>query len=281
MGAWSQSVLADRVGVFNPWGEVCILTHPPTRVAGDNVADSGEEGKPMAQNPAARKAAKAAKRKMVVAAKRKLEMAANSPAARLRQAAKLPVLKCLISSGLFSVGAGAALLIRGVSREEQHVACFMLDTFCVGVKDVFFRTLDRQEVEVMLASLQQADAVESTDPRDLRKLLHDLVAWSESNGFPPHEDYARVEALFGDIEPTDHDYLPSFGYEGRVIYIPGPSESPAQIRRRTELVRARFGQASVDTGVLDFELSLGCDDDDDDDDVVDIELLEEEESSAA
>jgi hypothetical protein len=233
----------------------------------------------MAQNPAARKAAKAAKRKMVVAAKRKLEIAANSPAARIRQAAKLPVLKCLVSAGLFDVGAGAALLIRGVSREEQHVASFMLDTYCLGVKDVFFRTLDRQDADVMLESIQQADAMEPTEPRDLRKLLHDLVAWSESNGFPPHADYARIEALFGDIEPADHDYLPSFGFEGRVLYISGPSESSAQIRRRTEVVRARFGQGAVDTGVLAFERMVEFDDDDDDD-VLDTELVEEESSAA-
>jgi hypothetical protein len=232
----------------------------------------------MAQNPAARKAAKAAKRKVVVAAKRKLEMAANTPAARIRQAAKLPVLKCLVSAGLFDVGAGAAVLVRGASREEQHVACFMLDTFCLGVKDAFFRTMDRQDTDFMLEALETADTMKPTDPRDMRKLLHDLVAWSDSNGFPPHVDYARTEALFGDIGPTDHDYLPSFGHEGRVIYIPGPSESATQIRRRTELVRARFGEAAVDTGVLAIERLF--EHADDDGDVVDVELVDEESSVA-
>lgn len=224
----------------------------------------------MTQNSAARKAAKAAKRKLVVAAKRKLEMAANTPAARIRQAAKLPVLRCLVSSSLFRVGAGAALLMRGTSREEQHVACFMLDTYCLGVKDALSHTMDRQEAEVMLLSLQQADPMDPIDPGALRKLLHDVVAWSESNGFPRHSDYARVEALFGDIEPSDHDYTPSFGHEGRVIYIPGPAESAAQIRRRTEIVRARFGDAAVDDGVL----ALGRMFEQDDDDVVDVELEE-------
>jgi hypothetical protein len=237
----------------------------------------------MAQNPAARKAAKAVKRKMVVAARRKVENAANSPAARLRRAAKLPVLKCLVSVGLFDAGAGAAVLVRGASREEQHVGCFMLDTFCLGVKEAFFRTLGRQDAEFMLETLEIADALKPIDPRELRKLLHDLVGWSEPNGFPPHMDYARVEALFGDIEPADHDYLASLGHEGRVIYIPGPSESAAQIRRRTEIVRARFGQAAVDEGVLAlehlFEQSDDDSDDDDDGDVVDVELVDEESSA--
>jgi hypothetical protein len=232
----------------------------------------------MAQNPAVRKAAKAAKRKMVVAAKRKVELAANTPAARIRQAAKLPVLKCLVSVGLFDAGAGAAVLVRGASREEQHVACFMLDTFCLGVKDAFFRHLDRQDADFMLEALETADAMKPTDPGALRKLLHDLVAWSELNGFPPHGDYARVEALFGDTELADHDYLPSFGHEGRVLYIPGPSESAAQIRRRTEVIRARFGQAAVDDSV---QALLGLfEQADDDDDVVDVELVDEERSAA-
>jgi hypothetical protein len=89
-----------------------------------------------------------------------------------------------------------------------------------------------------------------------------------------------MEALFGDIEPTDHDYLPSFGYKGRVLYIPGPSESAAQIRRRTEIIRSRFGQAAVDESALALARLFEEADDDEDDDVVDVELVDEESSAA-
>jgi hypothetical protein len=225
----------------------------------------------MARNPAVRKAAKATKRKAVVAGKRQQEVAARTPAARIQQAAKMPVLKCLLAPNLFEAGIGAAVLIRGVSREEQHVGTFMLDTFCLGVKDSFFRVLDRQDADAMMASLQAADAVEPVDPSEVRKLLHDLVAWAGANGFPPHKHYVLIETLFGDVVPADTDFTPRFGRDGKVVYMPGPLETAAEIRRRTVMVQSRFGAAAVDMGVLSFGHMI----EDDDDDVVDVELVPE------
>ena len=109
----------------------------------------------------------------------------------------------------------------------------------------------------------------------LRKLLHDVVGMvgvqriSTACGLRPRGSAVRRH---GAVRP---DYTSAFGHEGKVIYIPGPAELAAQIRRRTQIVRARFGDAAVDAGVL----ALGhMFEDDDDDDVVDVEL---EETSAA
>ncbi len=235
----------------------------------------------MARNPAVRKAAKAARRKAVVAAKRKLEIAANTPAARIREAARMPVMQCLVSEGLFQSGMGVAVLIRGVSREEQHVGSFMLDTFCLGVKDAYFRTLGREDAEYMLEAIESSDPLKAVEPGEMRKLLHDLVAWAAGNGFPPHADYARAETLFGGVVPADIDYTPDFGHEGKVLYVPGPSESPAEVRRRMEIVRARFGDEAANAGLL----ALGHIFADEDDhflggELLEGEILEEEETSA-
>jgi hypothetical protein len=227
----------------------------------------------MARNPAVRKAAKAAKRKAMVAAKRKLEIAANTPAARIRQAAGLPVMNCLLSAGLFEAGIGVAILIRGVSREEQNVASFMLDSFCLGVKDVFYRTVDRQEADHMLQVWHRAETLEPAEPAEVRKLLRDLVAWSGANGFPPHEDYVPVDTLFGNVMPAETDYTPKFGHEGNVLYIPGPSESPLQVRRRTEIVRSRFGEKAVSAGRFSLGDLLEDEDDFEDDDIPEGALL--------
>lgn len=210
----------------------------------------------MARNPAVRKAEKAAKRKAVVAAKRKAEAFSNSPAGRLREAAGLPILDCLVSEELFETGVGYIILARGASREHQSIGFFMLDTLCLGVKDVFFRTVDRQEAEYMLDGMQDVSPLVAIPPEEARKLLRDVAAWASGNGFPQPEGFVTAEPLFGTVKPTETDYTARCGRDGRVLYIPGPAETPAQIRRRTEMVRARFGDAAVDEGVLDFGMPL-------------------------
>jgi hypothetical protein len=183
----------------------------------------------------------------------------------------------LLTADLFDTGVGAAVLVRGVSREEQHVASFLLDTFCLGMKDAFFRTFDRRETDLMPEAWQEDGLLDPIEPAELRKLLHDLVTWAGGNGFPPCKDYALVEAMFGAVVPADTDYTSRFGCDGEVVYIPGPSESTAQVRRRSEMVRSRFGEEAVDAGVLlGSDLRLDDDEFDEDDDILEGELLSTE-----
>ena len=199
----------------------------------------------MARNPAVKKAAKAAKRKVIVAAKRKIDAAANSLGGRIREAARQPILECLISIGLFKNGIGTITLVRGVSREQQHIAVFMVDTFCLGVKDTHFRTAKREEAEFILATQDAADAAGPIAPQEARKLLRDAAAWAGGNGFTQPGDFAELERLFGDVVPAETDYSARMGQQGRVFYIPGPSETDSEVRRRTKFVRERFGDVAV------------------------------------
>lgn len=220
----------------------------------------------MAHNPAVRKAMKAAKRKAIVAEKRKLERSTNSLSGRIAEAAAQPVLHCVVSDGLFEFGIGTVVLVRGLSPEYQQIAIFLLDTYCLGVKDVVFRAMDRAAAEAMLEHVSTSEPKSPMEPAEARKLLRDLAAWSEANGFPPHKDYAALERIFGGIAPAETDWTPRFGQDGKIFYVAGPNDTPAQIRQRLAIVRARSGDFMVPATTF-----VPADDDayDDDDDTID------------
>src|ERR1700676_983862 len=106
----------------------------------------------MASNIAARRAAKAARRKAVMAEKRKAEMLEESLAARVRRAATAPIQECLLPENLFEEGIGTVILARGTSPDYLNVGVFLVDVACLGVKNVFFRSLAPEEYELLIVS---------------------------------------------------------------------------------------------------------------------------------
>jgi hypothetical protein len=191
----------------------------------------------MATNMALKRAAKASRRKAVVAEKRKSELHATTLSEQVRRAASTPMQYCLLAEGLLQRGSGVLVLARGITTDHLGVGVFLLDSFCIGVKDVIFGRMGGLEFAAMISSLEAEVALDPVEPSHARKLLRDLAIWAQAVGFAPAADFAAVERLFGDVSAEACDTAFQFGREGKPFYIQGLSDSPAQVLRRIEMVR--------------------------------------------
>jgi hypothetical protein len=188
---------------------------------------------------------KAARRKAIVAQKRKAEFIGSTLIGRVRRAAAMPIRNCLLSDALFEDGTGTLILARG-SSQYIDLSSFLLDVFCLGIKDVLFRTVDADEFDMLRDAMDAASPLAEVDPADARKLLGDLAAWSGSLGFAPHPDFSAVEQIFGDVMADASDAVFAFRHDGKPFYIAGPSESESQSRMRIEHLRKRLGDEGFD-----------------------------------
>ena len=195
----------------------------------------------MGTNIAARRAAKANRRKAIVAEKRKAEMFAGALTERIRRAAIAPIRHCLLPEALFETGIGTLILARGTTADQLAMGAFLIDVWCLEVKDALFQSVDAQDFEMYVDATDATQPLVRVEPSHARKLLRDVAVWADSIGFPPHPDFAAVERLFGDVCADSCDAVFQFGRDGRPFYLPGPSESPVQVRRRVAQLRARFG----------------------------------------
>jgi len=197
-------------------------------------------------NLAARRGAKANRRKAIVAQKRKAELIGDTPAARIARAAAAPLQYCVLSESQFETGMGTLLIARGDTIGQCVLASFLLDTFCLGVKDVMFRTVDADELEAYVEMVDSVTPLVPVDPSYARKLLRDLVQWSNALGFPPHKDFTAVERLFGNVDPQACETTFEFGQAGKPLYVPGPTESPMLVRRRMDQLSRHLGPGGFD-----------------------------------
>jgi hypothetical protein len=195
----------------------------------------------MATNMALKRARKAQRRKQVVAQKRRIETLEASLPARVLRAAPAPIQYCVLTEALFEAGIGTVIVARGATADYLAVGSFLLDVFCLGIKDVMFDSLDSDEFDTYVAVADAGSPLVPVHPSDARKLLRGLAAWSQSIGFAPHHDFAAVERIFGDVSADASDAVFRFGRDGKPFYVPGPFESATLIRRRIEQLRKHLG----------------------------------------
>jgi hypothetical protein len=195
----------------------------------------------MATNMAQKRARKAQRRKQVVAEKRRVEALEASLPARVLRAAHAPIQHCYLTEALFDVGIGTLVLARGASRHHLALSSFLVDVFCLGVKNVMFEAVDDAVFEMYLDATDAGSPMVSVDPGYARKLLRDLAAWSQSIGFAAHRDFAAVERIFGDVSAEACDAVFTFGRDGKPVYIPGPSDTAPLIRQRIAQLQKHLG----------------------------------------
>jgi hypothetical protein len=177
----------------------------------------------------------------VVAQKRRAELSEASLPARVLRAAHAPIQYCFLTESVFDIGMGTVVLARGATSHHVALSSFLIDTFCLGIKNVMFESVDSEVFEIYMAATDAGSPIVSVDPSYARKLLRDLAAWSESIGFAPHPDFAAVERVFGDVSVDTSDAVFRFGRDGKPVYIPGPNDTVHLIQRRIEQLQKYVG----------------------------------------
>jgi hypothetical protein len=191
-------------------------------------------------------AAKTARRKAVVAAKKKLEVASASLVGRIRVASKGAVVRCVMPSTLFEIGIGHVVVARALPSGLLGCAYFLVDVFCLGVKDVFYAEMGEQELRSRLAEQYDAQRFIDVEPARARKLIRDAAAYAAGLGLPAAKDTPAIEAIFGDVDASACTETFTFGKDGKPFFVSGPNDTPARIRAITRTLQASRGGGDWD-----------------------------------
>ena len=201
----------------------------------------------MAKKHGARQQKKIAKQKAKRLAKRQIVLGRSSkdPTIRLHAAEKWPVVRALAGATLWDEGIGYLVIARQEPEGGLVFASFVVDVYCLGVKDAFWRAGTRKDFEDLIRQMEPAQRMRSIAPPCLVKIVNGAVEYARSFGFPPHPDYHHASKLLSGIDPSTCPNQFAFGREGKPLYISGPNESPAQAEAIARRVRAAGGDFIV------------------------------------
>jgi hypothetical protein len=191
-------------------------------------------------------AEKVSRRKAVVAEKRKADtvMIGGREDRQIIEAARSPIKTCVVSDGLFADGIGWVILARTLPSGLVGAGFFLVDIWCLGVKDAFFAINTLQKFADQMAASNEDQPLVDIDPSVARKLLHDAVAYAGSLGLASSDGFAKAEAIFGDIPLATETF--AFGKDGKPFYASGPNDSPARIRQILDTLVKRMGDDGFD-----------------------------------
>lgn len=181
-------------------------------------------------------AKKAAERKARQAERKSLSTGGSAAVA-----ARFPIGDCLVPTSLFKEGIGHVMLTRLLPHGEIAVAGFLVDTYCLGIKNALYRVISPAEYDYYRRQIEAYTPLERVHPSCLRKLVEGAVRYARDLGFPPHPDYARAAQLFGDIDAAACPVRYAYGKDGQPFYVSGPNESTAQSRKIIDTLARRLG----------------------------------------
>lgn len=191
-----------------------------------------------------------------------------------------PVIDSLVNSSCKEQGIANLLITRQSASGEVAVGSFLVDPYCMGVKDCYGKVMAPGEYKNHLEKFRQRD-VRPIDPPSLKRLVEDALAYAHSLGLSPHPDFRKVRPILNGIDSDDAEEIFEMGKDGKPFFFAGPGQSPQDCRRILTILENHCGPDGYDymmpvggSGELDFEGELIEEDEDDFERIDDVKRTE-------
>ncbi|WP_216210359.1 helix-turn-helix domain-containing protein [Amycolatopsis aidingensis] len=133
-----------------------------------------------------------------------------------------------------TTGLVGVLVARALRRHRVSACGFLVDVYCLGVKNVIpAREMDQQALPMFVDAFFENFATGPLQvPLELAQhLVFGAVEYARGLGFPPHEEFAAAAGHLGSW--TGPSPI-GFGKDGVPVYVPGPHDDPDAAYRTLE-----------------------------------------------
>jgi hypothetical protein len=153
-----------------------------------------------------------------------------SDAELIRRVAEFPVSRCLVNSN-WEDGIAQVLVVRWMPNSQYLVGVYLVDVFCLGVKDTFVRArFYDEDLTALLRRFPQRFGEIAYE--NARSMVLGAVEYARQLGFAPHEDWAVSRSILESDRSFNRKY--QFGREGKPFYIQGPNDNAKKIMTQLE-----------------------------------------------
>jgi hypothetical protein len=148
------------------------------------------------------------------------------------------------SAELSKNGFGHVAVARFKLSGDAEVGVFLVDVYCLGVKDAYFARVSELEYnsKILAGIAETGGGKESLGPACARKLIEGAVQYAQGLGLAPHPDYKKACRVLGGIRPEDCERTFTYGKDGKPLFVQSPNDSPEFVERVMETLTRRLGK---------------------------------------
>lgn len=178
----------------------------------------------------------------------------------------VPIGKCYANPSWKQAGEANVVVTRNHKQGTYTVGFYLVDTYCIGVKDSFYRfNLDEDEYEEMMEQMQE-HGMEEVSYNEAHNLVWGAVAFAEEAGIKPDKSFELTQYVLEE----DTDDVPlieyEFGKDGNHFLV---ANSKFELSKYLPTMRKVLGDDVKYMVRFDPSEEDEEDDDDNDDDVFD------------
>lgn len=141
-----------------------------------------------------------------------------------------PIHECLINPSWQEMGHARVLVSRAIPNGKIAFAIFLIDLYCLGVKDVFDLTVVRKDVYENMKPMMYFDAEPmNCDVHLAHTIVYGGIDYAHNLGFEPNEDFLNSSVILLPREDITSDSSVVFGKDGRPLYVEGLEDDPKLI----------------------------------------------------
>jgi SEC-C motif len=153
---------------------------------------------------------------------------------RIQHADDYPVEACYLNADWKQQGLARIVVTRSQENGKIMVAAFLVDTFCLGVKNAFCNEgLGRRQIEAqLLPGYYQNEEPTRVGINYVKEIIYGAVDYARDLGFDPHPDFELSRHVLGAEEINRTRSLKFGGPEGKPLYVAGPDDDAAAILQK-------------------------------------------------
>ena len=146
------------------------------------------------------------------------------------KARHLPIHECHITDGWEDSGLATVIVTRRQPSGNLIIGTYLVDTFCLGVKSVFYQyNATSWDYEELLERARFAQAMVPCDYVLAHNVVYGAIAFAEDLGFSPHKDFESVAQYILEEDTDDVEFIDlEFGRNGEPVLFVNHGVNPTR-----------------------------------------------------